>query len=97
MGGISPAALPRPRDLVRAEERDGTIFDALAIWREVAGGGLTIVDVPGGHNEALIEPDVRALAARVAERLDERSAPAARPENRFLGAPKRVALARSPQ
>jgi acetoacetyl-CoA synthetase len=55
--------------LFRAERRDGTIADALTIWREVARGGLAIEQVRGGHNEMLVEPNVEVLAARLSARL----------------------------
>jgi len=31
-------------------------------WRNVAGNGLEIHDVPGGHNSIFEEPNVRILA-----------------------------------
>ena len=57
--------------LFRAKERDGTIADALPIWREVAQGGLTIEQVRGGHNEMLVEPNVEVLAERLSDRLTD--------------------------
>jgi thioesterase domain-containing protein len=57
--------------LFRAEERDGTLADALTIWREVARGGLVVEEVRGGHNEMLIEPNVEVLAERLSARLTD--------------------------
>jgi len=60
--------------LFRAEERDGTLADALTIWREVARGGLVVEEVRGGHNEMLIEPNVEVLAERLSARLTDDAA-----------------------
>ena len=55
----------------RAAYRDGGISDAPTIWREVARGGLTVEHVPGGHDAALVEPNVEVLAERLSARLTD--------------------------
>jgi acetoacetyl-CoA synthetase len=66
-----PQAYAGTVTLFRAEERDGTLADALTIWREVARGGLVVEEVRGGHNEMLIEPNVEVLAERLSARLTD--------------------------
>jgi len=79
--------------LFRAKERDGTIADALTIWREVARGGLTIEQVRGGHNEMLVEPNVELLAERLSARLTDGAV--ARREDQ-VAAPRVAELPRQP-
>lgn len=40
-------------------------------WRELAGGGLEIFDVPGDHNLMLKEPNIKILAAKLSSCLSE--------------------------
>ena len=83
---------PRPYagavTLFRAEYRDGGISDALTIWREVAQGGLTVEHVPGGHDDALVEPNVDVLAERLSVQLTNASG--GPPGGSQPGASKRV-------
>ena len=38
-------------------------------WLPYADGGLTVVDVPGGHNSMLTPPYVDGLASSITEQL----------------------------
>jgi acetoacetyl-CoA synthetase len=46
------------RGAVRLEERG----DPMLLWRRVARGGLVIAEVPGGHEDMLVEPNLQAVA-----------------------------------
>jgi len=46
-------------------------FDDELGWREFAGGGVTMITIPGAHESALDEPHVRTLAEIVKRHLDK--------------------------
>jgi thioesterase domain-containing protein len=58
---------PAPIVVMRAATDPSTTD--LQRWSPHTGGGLTVVDVPGGHNSMLTPPYVDALAGSIAEQL----------------------------
>jgi acetoacetyl-CoA synthetase len=58
MGAAMNAYRPQPYDggpvlYIRAENQIWDYFDPLPFWQRVARGGLTVVEVPGGHLDLL--------------------------------------------
>ncbi len=39
------------------------------MWADAVGGELTVVDVPGGHLDMIVDPAVRELARRISADL----------------------------
>ncbi|ACC76009.1 acetoacetate--CoA ligase [Paraburkholderia phymatum] len=48
---------------VRATSRLDEHGDPMLLWRRVARGGLAIVEVPGSHDDLVVEPNLRIVAA----------------------------------
>jgi len=48
---------------VRAQTRLDERGDPMLLWQRVARGGLVIAEVPGGHFDMLIEPNLQIVAA----------------------------------
>ena len=54
------------RSTTRLEERG----DPMLLWRRVARGGLVIAEVPGDHEDMLVEPNLQVVAARLDQELE---------------------------
>ena len=48
---------------VRATTRQDDRSEPMPLWRRVAHGGLEIAEVPGNHNDMIVEPNVQLVAA----------------------------------
>jgi thioesterase domain-containing protein len=46
------------------------VRDPYAGWQSLAGGGLAVYEIPGGHVSILAEPQVRVLAQHLQACLD---------------------------
>lgn len=75
--GVYPGVLTIFRSTTR-EALDGS--DELLGWRGLAAGGIDVRDIPGTHHNMTREPNVRILAARMAECLDRSLSPSPAPE-----------------
>ena len=65
-----PRPLACPVALFLAQDRpDGKTADTAALWRPLAGGGLSVETVPGDHFSLLREPAAETLAERLREAL----------------------------
>ena len=64
-----PGSYPGDATLFVAASREPGTCDPLPVWHEAVGGALAVVAIPGGHIDAIGEPHVGVLAARVSERL----------------------------
>lgn len=69
-----PALYPGPVLLLRSQTRHA-FFEEFQRepdegWRPLAGGGLTVLDVPGDHGQLLGEPNVTVVARRLQEAVD---------------------------
>jgi aspartate racemase len=57
--------------LFRASEKSlRGVNDSYAGWRELAGGKLEVIEIPGGHVSMLSEPQVAVLAEQLKARLE---------------------------
>jgi thioesterase domain-containing protein len=62
--------------LFRAGTRSPEVYDdGSSGWTPVVGGGITVVDVAGDHETLFVEPNVRAVASRIAAALEECDTP----------------------
>ena len=68
-----PGPYPGDATLFVAATREPGTCDPLPVWHEAVGGALTVVAIPGGHIDAIIEPNVGVLAARLSERLRDQT------------------------
>ncbi len=67
----SPKSYTGDITLFRASEKSlRGVNDSYAGWRELAGGKLEVVDIPGGHVSMLSEPQVAVLAEQLKSRLE---------------------------
>jgi thioesterase domain-containing protein len=67
----SPKAYTGDITLFRASEKSlRGVNDSYAGWRELAGGKLEVVEIPGGHVSMLSEPQVAVLAEQLKARLE---------------------------
>jgi len=67
-----PQSYPGSVVLFRAAEGrrwPGYEFDPALGWARLAGGGLTIHDIPGNHEGMLLEPNVQVLAQELRREL----------------------------
>jgi acetoacetyl-CoA synthetase len=69
---------PQPYDggpiiYVRAEIRQKERGDPMPLWRRVARAGLAIADVPGSHDDMVVEPNVRLVAAELDRALSDQN------------------------
>jgi acetoacetyl-CoA synthetase len=60
-----PGDYPGSATLFVATSRDPGTCDPLPVWGEVVNGSLTVVDIPGGHLDVIVEPQVGELARRI--------------------------------
>jgi thioesterase domain-containing protein len=56
------------------------VRDPYAGWQSLAGGGLAVYEIPGGHVSILAEPQVRVLAQHLQACLDRAQATALQEE-----------------
>jgi len=54
---------------VRALISQNGYGDPMPLWRRVARGGLVIAEVPGSHNDMIVEPDLQIVAAALDREL----------------------------
>jgi thioesterase domain-containing protein len=67
----SPQSYSGNITLFRASEKSlRGVNDSYAGWRELAGGKLEVVEIPGGHVSMLGEPQVAVLAEQLKARLE---------------------------
>ncbi len=65
-----PQAYPGPVTFFRAEVQPKDLpEDSSAHWKELAGGGLQVITVPGDHYSMITAPHVEILARRLRERM----------------------------
>jgi len=69
---------PQPYDggpiiYVHAEIRQKQRGDPMPLWRRVARAGLAIADVPGNHDDMIVEPNLRLVAAELDRALSDES------------------------
>jgi acetoacetyl-CoA synthetase len=67
-----PGPFPGSATLFLAAEREPDRCDPLPVWRAVVRGPLAVVEIPGGHVDAIAEPNVGVLANRLSARLNDR-------------------------
>ena len=73
-GAYRPKPYPGVVTFFRASVGPVDYCYPIPIWDEVTGGRLSICDVPGDHFTMIRAPHVGALASRVAEGLEHRTA-----------------------
>ena len=66
-----PGPFPGSATLFLAGDREPARCDPLPVWRAVVGGPLAVVEIPGGHVDAIVEPHVGALAKRLSVHLQD--------------------------
>jgi thioesterase domain-containing protein len=67
----SPKSYSGDIALFRASEKSlRGVNNSFAGWRELAGGKLEVVEIPGGHVSMLSEPQVAVLAEQLKARLE---------------------------
>ncbi|HXT40879.1 MAG TPA: alpha/beta fold hydrolase, partial [Candidatus Angelobacter sp.] len=55
-------------------------FDPLYGWSELAAGGVEAIAIPGSHEKIFVEPQVRALAAKLKACLNDAQSKTTRPD-----------------